>query len=632
MIIKALKILFQQGPCALFSKIRAKLKQRNLYDINAYLLEIARRRVIKFVWKFTKKVIAENDKPLISVIIPVYDRTDLLRESIESILNQTFQKFELLLVCDGSPPETMDVIDKYKSHPKVRVFRYRDNSGNPVRGRNKGIREAKGIYIAFQDSDDIAEPNRLVISYRYAEKYNADVVYGMWRVKKEKGASEYYNLTDGQIVHITNFDFHSLKQRNLLCQSTVMVKTAALKKAGGIKPEIRYCEDYELWLRLAYLGNTFKAIPKVLTTLRLHSNNLEGKYKKEEEIYIQKALAEYKIIPKLNPSIAFIIPGQGISGGIMVICQHANRLIKKGFDVILININPKDPFKLDWFPNLLAEVIPINRITKNFYIDIAIATHWSTAYMVKKFPARRRLYFVQSDETRFNPPGTEYHERARNTYTFDFEFVVIAKWLQNWLQENFGKLAHYVPNGVDRTMFYPDEPLEPKGNKLRVLLEGSIDAPYKGMKEAFEVVYGMDCEVWCVSTFGRPKPGWKCDRFFEYVPIEKMRRVYSSCDVLVKMSRMEGFFMPPLEMMTCGGTVITGKVTGYDEYIVDGYNGLVVEQGDVKSAKEKLNQLIEDRDLLNRLKKGGLETAEEWTWEYSNDQLEKIIKGELQAN
>ena len=61
-----------------------------------------------------------------------------------------------------------------------------------------------------------------------------------------------------------------------------------------------------------------------------------------------------------------------------------------------------------------------------------------------------------------------------------------------------------------------------------------------------------------------------------------------SCDVLIKMSRVEGFFMPPLEMMACGGTVLTGKVTGYNEYVVDGYNGLVVEQGDVESAKKKL--------------------------------------------
>lgn len=607
-----------------------------------------RRKATSFIWKFVsgifqkwgflkretshrKSEVIENNKPLISVIIPVYDRTEMLKESIESILHQAYQNFELLLVCDGSPPETMDVVNKYASNPRVRIFRYKDNSGTPVRGRNKGIREAKGKYTAFHDSDDIAEPNRLEISCRYAEEYDADVVYGTWRIKKEKGAYNHDKLSNDQKVYSPDCDYVSLKRgTNFLCQSTAMVKTEALINAGGLKPEMHYCEDYELWLRLAYLGYKFKSIPQILTTLRLHSNNLESRFKEKEKIYIQKAIAEHKVIPRFKPSIAFFIPGQGISGGIGVICQHANRLIKKGLDVVLINTNLNDPFRLDWFPNLLSEVIPINRIDQN--IDIAIATQWSTAFTVRDFPAKKKLYFVQSDETRFYASGSEEAKLAWETYTFDFEYVVIARWLKRWLRDNFGKSAHYVPNGLDTSIFFPEKPLTPKNNKLRVLLEGPIDIPLKGMDNAFQIVDGMDCEVWCVSSSGRPKRGWKCDRFFEKVPLEKMRRIYSSCDVLVKMSKVEGFFMPPLEMMACGGTVITGKVTGYDEYIVDGYNALVVEEGDVESAREKLILLINDRNLLHRLIKGGLETVKNWTWEYSNDQLEKIIKRELQAN
>ena len=60
-------------------------------------------------------------------------------------------------------------------------------------------------------------------------------------------------------------------------------------------------------------------------------------------------------------------------------------------------------------------------------------------------------------------------------------------------------------------------------------------------------------------------------------PLSSMMTInVGSCDVLIKMSRVEGFFMPPCEMMACGGTVLTGKVTEYDEYVIDGYNGLVV--------------------------------------------------------
>lgn len=584
-----------------------------------YMFELLCKRKLNISYYFTIRT--KKDKPVISVCIPVYDRTDMLKESIESILCQTYREFEILLICDGSPSKTLDVVNEYKANPKVRIFKYKDNSGNPVRGRNKGIREAKGKYIAFQDSDDIAEPSRLQISLKYAEEYDADVVYGSWKVKKEKDSK--HDLSDGKVVYSPDCDYNLLKQGNAICQSTAMAKTSALKEAGGIKPEMHYCEDYELWLRLANLGYRFKAIPKVLTNLRLHSNNLEGKFNGEHENYIKKALEEHNILPKLKPSIAFIIPGQGISGGIMVICQHANRLIRKGYDVILINNDVNDPFKLDWFPDLLPEVVPLDKVDQN--IDIAIATQWSTAYTVRDFPARRKLYFIQSDETRFYQKNSKESELAQQTYSFDLEPIVIAKWLQKWLHDRFNKSSYYVSNGIDASLFFPDDPIEPKTDKLRVLLEGPIDIPFKGMEDAFQIVNGMDCEVWCVSSSGHPKPGWKCDRFFEKVHQKNMRQIYSSCDVLIKMSRIEGFFMPPLEMMACGGTVITGKVTGYDEYIVDGYNGLVVEEGDIAGARNKLSQLINNRDILDKLKIGGLETVKNWSWEYSNDQLERLL-------
>jgi glycosyltransferase involved in cell wall biosynthesis len=208
----------------------------------------------------------------------------------------------------------------------------------------------------------------------------------------------------------------------------------------------------------------------------------------------------------------------------------------------------------------------------------------------------------------------------------DYEFLVIAKWLQGWLRDNFGKSADYVPNAVSEKLFYPDKPLKPKGKRLRVLLEGPIDVPFKGMQDAFAAVKGLDCEVWCVSSLGRPKLGWKCDRFFHRVPFGEMRRIYSSCDVLLKMSRVEGFGLPPLEMMACGGAVVAGKVTGYDEYIVDGHNALVVEQGDVAEARGCLQRLIDDRDLLEELKARGRETAAKWRWEHSAEALCQVLQ------
>jgi len=342
----------------------------------------------------------------------------------------------------------------------------------------------------------------------------------------------------------------------------------------------------------------------------------------EQRITLKSLKPGTAALPK--PSIGFVIPRAEISGGIMVVCQHANRLARKGYNVVILSNTPDDPSSLDWFPSFLPKVMPINKLRKR--IDIAVATHWTTAYAVRDFPSRRKIYFVQSDETRFGLSGREL-KLARRTYAFDLEFIAIAKWIRDWLADSFCKPAALAPNAVDPSIFYPDEPLSPKGDRLRILLEGPIDVPFKGMEDAFRVVHGMECEVWCVSNAGRPRPGWKCDRFFEKASQEMMRKIYSSCDLLIKMSRVEGFFMPPLEMMACGGAVITGKVTGFEEYIVEGYNALVVEQGDISAAREKLALLIKDRELLERLKKGGMETAGKWSsWDRSNDLFEDVIQ------
>ena len=317
--------------------------------------------------------------------------------------------------------------------------------------------------------------------------------------------------------------------------------------------------------------------------------------------------------------IAYLIPGCGVSGGIAVVCQHANRLLRRGHDVLLVS--ETDERSLPWFPDQAVPVIGLGDYPAD--VDALVATGWSTAFRIGFMPARRKFYFVQSDETRFHPKGSAWEHVTRLSYTLDYNYLTEARWIRDWLAENFGKQAELVPNGLDERIFFPTEPLEPRGSRPRVLLEGAIGLPYKGMAEAFRAVDDLDVEVWCVSSYGRPEKGWKCHRFFEQVPMTEMRRIYSSCDILLKLSRVEGFFGPPMEMMACGGTAVVGRVTGYDEYIEDGVNALVVDPLDVEAASSAVRRLVEDPALRARLAEAGARTARAWKWEPSIDVLER---------
>jgi len=264
-------------------------------------------------------------------------------------------------------------------------------------------------------------------------------------------------------------------------------------------------------------------------------------------------------------------------------------------------------------------------------LDIVVVTAWQTVYEMLRLRLRARqfVYLVQCNEILFNPRGSWDWRLSSLTYQLPFHYLTISRWLDNWLSSQYGQKPCYVANRYNPEVVHEVEPLERRRpDRVRILLEGPLSNPWKRMEDAFLAVQGVDAEVWCLSGAGELRPWQRPDRFFSALPYIEVRRVMSSCDVLVKLSEIEGFFGPPLEMMACGGTAVVSRVAGYDEYVVDGYNALVVDIGDYRGARKKLKQLIEDRQLLERLKAGGAETAHRFSnWEENIDEIEHFYLG-----
>lgn len=564
------------------------------------------------------------DDPLVSFVIPIYDRTDVLRTAIRSALGQTFKRLEVILVTDGSPPETMAVVNEFVDDFRVRVFNFPTSSGNAVRGRNKGIKEARGAYVAFLDSDDIAAPDRIERSLPLLESGEADVVYGAWRAVID-GTREIEGLANGQVIYSPDSDLEMLKRICVPCQSTVTVRRSLLLRAGFLKPRMQYREDHELWARLAWFGGNFKAVQHPLVDLRLHAGNNELNFKSKDKHWQSLLLEEYTKPAVIGKKIVFIVAGVGISGGLRVVLEHAHRLMSIGHDVSILNVG--EPGDVDWSGRNNVPVIQAgdrrSYLLNN--IDMLFATFWSTCKWLPHIPAARKLYFIQSDERLFYD-DPDMKVQVSDTYLLPYEFVTIAGWIQRMLRDEFARDAHLVPNGLDTSLFRPCEPLAPKNPaRPRVLIEGPITIGFKGVADAYAAVASLDCEIWIVSSAGVPQPWWRVDRFFDGVKFDDMPRLYSACDVLVKMSRVESFAYPPLEAMACGCAVVVGKVAGSMEYVQHETNALVVEQGDVEGARTAVGRLIGDEALRRRLVEAGLETARRWSWERSFDALLKVV-------
>lgn len=617
LIMKSLQVVRYQG----FSVL---LKKSSIYLGGVWRRKITSLKFRNIFNSVRSEIIdLKNKNPMISFIIPIYDRTDVLRTAIQSALNQSYLSIEVILVTDGSPPETLKVVNEFIDDSRVKIFNFPLSSGNAVRGRNKGILEANGEYIAFLDSDDIAISNRIELSLPLLQSGAADVVYGAWRVLLD-GTRAIDGLVNGQVIYSPDCDFELLRKICVPCQSTIMVRKELLHRAGFLKPKMKYREDHELWIRLAHFGGIFKSISHPLVDLRLHAGNNELNFKKDD-LHWEALLTEEYMKPALVPKkIAFIIAGIGISGGLVVVLKHANFLISIGHDVSIINVGEAGtPI---WAGSNSVPIIDINDKRNYIFekIEILFSTFWITCDWLAKIPSKRKAYFIQSDERLFyDDPALKM--RVATTYTSSYEFVAIAGWICEFLDKEFSKKSHLVPNGIDLKIFYPSEPMVLKGKRLRVLIEGPIVIPFKGVADAYAAIEALDCEIWIVSSAGKPDPGWRVDRFFESVSFEDMPKIYSSCDVILKMSRVESFSYPPLEAMACGCAVVVCKVSGSMEYIVDDINALVVEQGDIDGASNAVQLLLEDSVLRARLINEGYKTVKNWSWEHSFDAMLKFV-------
>jgi O-antigen biosynthesis protein len=325
--------------------------------------------------------------------------------------------------------------------------------------------------------------------------------------------------------------------------------------------------------------------------------------------------------------IAYVLPDVAISGGVAVVFQHANRLARRGHDVLVGSMGTVN--EASWFPRQSVPVVRHDDLPEN--LDLVVATSWPTVYEAVGMSARAKCYFVQADETTFHKRGSPLFHAALLSYLMNVRFLTMATWIEKWLKENFGKESTVIPNGIDRELFYPGGPAEPRTGRTRILVEGAFALPSKGMKEAFEAINGLDAEIWCVSSYGKPDSSFRYDRFFERVPVEKMREVYSSCDILVKLSKSESFGLPPLEMMACGGACVVSRIAGHEEYVKDGENALMVAPDDIQGARSAVIRLMEDRTLRERLRENGLQTAAQRDWEPAIDRLEDCFREAIAA-
>lgn len=243
--------------------------------------------------------------PKASIILTTYNRSAFLKEAIESVLNQTFKNFELIIVDDNSTDDTPNVVLSYKDE-RIIYIRRNINSGYQCVPKNDGIKVAKGKYIAYLDDDNkYTEDHIEVLVDALDSNPDLDVVYG------NRQYFSYDGFGETKMGNAKRFDFDELSEGfNYIDTSDIMHRKEVIYKIGGWDPEVKSWGDYDLIARLVKSGCAFKFIPKVITYYYYHKDSFSIRrmfdIKPEESRFLSNKRSLFKKIKNfLKNEIAY---------------------------------------------------------------------------------------------------------------------------------------------------------------------------------------------------------------------------------------------------------------------------------------------------------------------------------------
>jgi GT2 family glycosyltransferase len=208
----------------------------------------------------TLSMSAQLERPLISIIMPVYNGERFIQEAIDSVLAQTENDFELIIVDDGSTDATLAILETYGD--RLTILR-QQNSGHAA-ARNAAAKISRGHWIAMIDADDLWHPEKL--AHQLAVSGDADLVYTAALNFEDSSRVDHTTFADGNCHNGDVFD--QLLLDNFITHSSILMKRDAFLQAGGYDESLKTTCDWDLWLRMSASGCRFQGTPAPLTHYR----------------------------------------------------------------------------------------------------------------------------------------------------------------------------------------------------------------------------------------------------------------------------------------------------------------------------------------------------------------------------
>ncbi|MFW2612237.1 glycosyltransferase family 2 protein [Aliarcobacter butzleri] len=231
-----------------------------------------------------------NKEPLISIITPMYNAKIYIEETIQSVINQTYKNWEMIIIDNCSTDDSLEIIKYYqKYYEKIKYIKLDFNSGGPARPRNVGLKNAKGEFVAFLDADDVWLPEKLEKQIRFLEENpDVDICHTLANIIDGNGIKK--GLFNNQ--RVTNKLKYIMKHQSVLFYTNnVNINSVFMKADNNMRfdedKNLVALEDWKCWIEAIVTGKRIYLMKDVLLNYRIHEASISNR---NSDIGYRKAL------------------------------------------------------------------------------------------------------------------------------------------------------------------------------------------------------------------------------------------------------------------------------------------------------------------------------------------------------
>lgn len=593
----------------------------------------------------------------ISIIVPVLNALDHVRRCLDSLVAVADRDTYIVIVDDGSYDRTRVWLESFAGqYESVTLIRHATRQGY-LAAVESGLALSNGDIVVFQNSDTIVFEGfceALRTSFAAGASIGVVTPVSVWanwtRIPFPAGESIFglaallRSTVGDELADIYNASGFSFA-----------IRRDVLAEVGGFDDRYHpgYWEETDLCMRVLQAGYRV-VVNKGLfvfhhgwasfgsgvrhTLMARNERIFRGLWGStyadlERERVLRDPLRQLRVsLERRHPrdalgrseaggrkplSVLYVLPNLALYGGVVSVVQLVNELVCLGVDARIAVVGGRDDGALRYGPCYVSPIWAVDDhelMDKISPVDIAVATHWRTAYSVSKLSARglarRLVYFVQDDEADFYPEGSKERTLARHSYWLIPDRICKSPWLRQRLERFHGR-TRIVEIGLNLDVFHDyGQPRVP--SVVAMARPSSPRRNWEGTRRILGLIAEHRPDVH-VGIFG-------CNRESETLPAgihnygelrsgPEVAALLNRFTVLIDASLYQGLGRPGLEAMACGVVPVLTKNGGITSYAKHGVNCLLVDPTNAADVLSAVIALLDDKRVYESMRLQGLETA-----------------------